>query len=102
MERIKAHPQVIQVPRQADSFKAGIEGPLGDGFIGYGIQDVIRNGFSLGQINDLYVAAIHGVTKEKNLKGWGFSIFVYAALGQVDVTERFNIDTYVFHTFHLV
>ena len=37
MERVQAHPQVTQIPRQADPFEAGIERPLGDGFIGQGI-----------------------------------------------------------------
>lgn len=71
-ERVQAHPQVTQVARQADPFKAGIERPLGNGFIGSGIQDIVRDALSLRQVNDLHFAAVHRISKEKDFKGWRF------------------------------
>ena len=101
MERIQAHSQVTQVSRQADSFKTGIERPLSDRFIGQGIQDIIRDAFSPRQVNDLCLATVHGITKEKKFKGWRFCVFVHAAFSQADIAECFNIDTDGFHTLHL-
>ena len=101
MERVQTHLQVNQVPRQANPFEAGIEGPLGNGFIRQRIQNFIRDAFSLCQIDHLHFAAVHGIAEDKNLKGWRLCIFVYAALGQIDITVAFNIDTDSFHTLHL-
>ena len=101
MERVQAHPKITQVSRQAYPFEAGIERPLDDGFIGQGIQDSVRDALSLRQVNDLYLTTVHGIPKEKDFKGWRFCVFVHAAFGQVNIAERFNIDTDGFHTLHL-
>jgi hypothetical protein len=57
--------------------------------------------FSLGQINDLHFAAIHGIAEKEDFKGWRLCVFVHAAFGQIDIAVGFNIDTDGFHTFHL-
>lgn len=93
MERVQTHPQVNQVPRQANPFEAGIEGPLGNGFIRQRIQNFIRDAFSLCQIDHLHFAAVHGIAEDKNLKGWRLCILVYAAPGQVHTAKGLQVTT---------
>jgi hypothetical protein len=101
MEGIQAPPQVRQIPGQAHSFEIGIEGPLGDGVISEGLQNLFREGFSLGQINDVHWAPIHCIAKKEDCKIRGLGVFIDPALGQVHIAVGLNIDTNGFHTFHL-
>ena len=81
MEGIQAPPQIRQIPGQTHPFEIGIEGPFGDGVIGEGLQNLFRDGFSLGQINDLHGAPIYRITKQEDFKIRGFRVFIHPALG---------------------
>ena len=69
VERVHTPSKMKQIPRQADPFKTGIEGPLGDGFIRQGIQDIFGDGSSPGKVDDLDFAAIDGIAKKQDFKG---------------------------------
>jgi hypothetical protein len=81
MEGIQAPPQVRQIPGQAHPFEIGIEGPFGDGVIGEGLQNLFRDGFPLGQIDDLHGAPIHRIAKKEDFKIRGLGVFIHPALG---------------------
>jgi hypothetical protein len=96
MEGIKADAKIGKIPGQADSFKVCIESPLCHVIVCQGIDDFLRDMFSLCKVNDLHLAAIDRIAEEQDLKVRRLRVFVYAALVQVDVGEGFYIYTDVF------
>ena len=81
VERIQALPQVCKIPGQTHPFEVGIEGPFGDGVISEGIQDFFRDGFPLGQIDDLHLAPVHRIPEQEDFKSGRFGIFIDPAFG---------------------
>ena len=101
MEGIKAHAKIGKIPGQADSFKVCVESPLCHFIVCQGINDFLRDMFSLRKVNDLHLAAIDRITEEQNFKVRRLRVFVNAALIQIDVREGFYIYTDVFQSDHL-
>ena len=56
MEGIKADPQIPKIAGQADPFKAGVKGPLGNSIVGESVQHVGGDFLATGQIHYLHRA----------------------------------------------
>ena len=91
LEGVQATPQIGKVPGETHALEIGIEGPFGDSIIGEDIQNFFRDGFPLGQVDDLHRSPIHRIPKKEDFKGRGFRILVHTALGQVHIAIGFQI-----------
>ena len=76
MKGVQAPPQVGEVPGQTHPFEIGIEGPFGNGVIGESIQNFFRDGFSLGQMDDLHGSPSTAYPKRRISKA-GDSAYLY-------------------------
>ena len=77
MEGIEVDPHISQIPGKADPFKAGVECPLGDGIVGQGIQHIVRDLLTAGQINHLYRAGVGAVPEEQDFKVGRLAVTVH-------------------------
>ena len=68
---------------QANPFKAGVVGPLRDGFIGQSDKDAIRYGVSTGEVIYGDGTAIHGYAEQQYIEIGRLNVFVYAAFSYI-------------------
>jgi hypothetical protein len=101
VEGVKAYAKIGKISGQADSFKVRVESPLCHFIVCQGIDDFLRDMFSLCKVNDLHLVAIDRITEQQDFKVRRLRVFVNAALVQVDVGEGFYIYTDVFQLDHL-
>ena len=100
MERIKAEALVPQVSGQADALEVRIKRPLENRVIGQRVEDVIRDLFSAGEVDDLHRAAVYAVAEQDDLEGGRFGVLVDAAFAEIDVAERLQIQGQAVHFSH--
>ena len=56
------------MPRQADAFKVGVEGPLGYGIVLQSGNNVGGDLFSAGKVDQSHGTAVHAVGKQQYFK----------------------------------
>lgn len=86
-----------QKTAEADTFKGGIVCPLLYGIISKSCQNIRRNLFSTGAIDDMHRAIVNGVGEEQDFKGEIFGIAVNTAFGKLSVTVGFKVDMNLLH-----
>ena len=87
MEWVKADADVCKVARQAHPFKIAVMRPFEYRIIGERIKNILWDAFALQQVDHLYLASVHAVAKEDNLKVWGLGVFIHATFLQTDAAE---------------
>ena len=92
MEGIKADPQIPKIAGQADSFKAGVEGPLGHSIVGEGVQHIGGDLLTTGQIYHLHRTGVRTVPEEQNFKVGRLTVTVHTTFLERDVTVGLDID----------
>ena len=92
--------RITEVARQADALELRIECPFGNAWIGQRFENVRRDPLTAGKVNDLHRRAVHGVTKEQDLKIRRGSVAVNPASGEVYAAVGFDISTQTFYYSH--
>ena len=92
MEGIKADPQIPKIAGQADPFKAGVKGPLGNSIVGESVQHIGGDLLAAGQIHHLHRARVRTVPEEQDFKIGRLAVTVHTTFLERDVTVGLDID----------